>query len=543
MSSLLANAYFRLPPLLKEGVASVRGYQLRRWRYSDTTDEQVQEALDRESWNATQWQAWRQPKLNALLRRAATKVPYYRKLWSSRPQEGNDFETLQNWPVLKKSALREQPQAFLAEDVDPRRLWVLHTSGSTGTPLKLWQSRETVQAWYALFEARWRKWHGLSRHDRWAILGGQLVVSARQEVPPFWVWNAGLNQLYLSSYHLAPNHAAAYVKALIDHRVTYVWGYASAMATLARDILDQGLKPPELRAAISNAEPLYAHQRDLITRAFGCRVYDTYGMSEMVCGASECEHGSMHLWPEAGIWEVLSDDSDRPAPPGQPGRLVCTGLINADMPLIRYEVGDRVTLADPASGCACGRKLPMLESVEGRNDDIIITPNGRHVGRLDPVLKADFPIVEAQVIQDAPDHLLVQIVPAPDCNEATESALIAALAERAEGMRIDVRRVSCIRRGPNGKFKSVLRLPFESGPQSSRAGSLPGFEHLFNAEEIRPAVDINVSAMKKKISGRGIQDFRERAIRWIDPVKRVADEHPNVAIRSEDEAAVVSRQG
>jgi phenylacetate-CoA ligase len=316
-----------------------------------------------------------------------------------------------------------------------------------------------------------------------------------------------MNQLYLSSYHLAPNNAAAYVKALTDHKVTYVWGYASALTTLARDMLEQGLKPPHLRAVISNAEPLYAHQRDLITRAFGCRVYDTYGMTEMACGASECEHGSMHLWPDAGFWEVLSDDSDTPVAPGESGRLVCTGLINNDMPLIRYEVGDRVTLADPASVCSCGRKLPILKSVEGRNDDTIITPNGRHVGRLDPVFKSNFPIVEAQVIQDAPDHLLVQIVPAPGCNSDTESALIAALAERAEGMRIDVRRVSCIRRGPNGKFKSVLRLPFESEHQGSRirstsancsAQGLSGPEHTLHAEEVRTAVDVSGSAIEDR---------------------------------------------
>src|SRR6478752_8012155 len=105
MPSLAANIYFRLPSFLKEGVASVRGYQLRRWRYSHTTDQQVEEALDRESWKDAQWQAWRQPKLTTLLRRAATKVPYYRELWSSR-QDRKDLEDLRNWPVLKKSALR-----------------------------------------------------------------------------------------------------------------------------------------------------------------------------------------------------------------------------------------------------------------------------------------------------------------------------------------------------------------------------------------------------------------------------------------------------
>jgi phenylacetate-CoA ligase len=102
----------------------------------------------------------------------------------------------------------------------------------------------------------------------------------------------------------------------------------------------------------------------------------------------------------------------------------------------------------------------MLKSVEGRNDDTIITPTGRHVSRLDPVFKSDLPIVEAQVIQDASDHLLVQVVPAPGYNRSTEAALVKAICERVDDMRIDVRKVSVIPRGPNGKFKAVVRLPF-----------------------------------------------------------------------------------
>jgi phenylacetate-CoA ligase len=465
MSSQWDNIYSLLPAFLKGMLASAHGYQLRRRRYSASTDRQVAEALEREYWDAAQWDAWREAKLARMLDHAAKHVPYYRRYRFSGSRKCNAHESLANWPVLKKTALREQPQCFVSDAVDAKSLHVIHTSGSTGTPLKIWHSRETLRAWYALFEARWRKWYGLSRHDRWAILGGKLVVPVAQQRAPFWVWNAGLHQLYLSSYHLAPNNAAAYVRALLDHKVTYLWGYASAMATLAKDILDQGLKCPQLRAAVSNAEPLHAYQRQLIARAFGCNVHETYGMTEMVCGASECEHGSMHLWPETGIWEVLRDDSDTPVATGQTGRLVCTGLLNADMPLIRYEVGDRVTLADPAAACPCGRTLPILKSVEGRNDDTIITPNGRRVGRLDPVFKADFPIVEAQVVQDAPDHLLLQIVPAPGCNRTAESALIAALAERTGGMRIDVRKVSAIPRGPNGKLKAVLKLPLETESQ------------------------------------------------------------------------------
>ncbi len=141
-------------------------------------------------------------------------------------------EYLANWPILHEEILRADPRAFVADDCDLRRMFRDHTSGTTGTPLDVWRSRDTVRAWYALFEARWRRWYGVSRHDRWTILGGQLVTPVKQNSPPFWVWYAGLNQLYMSSYHLSPQHIAYYTNALKRYDVKYIWGYTSALYEL-----------------------------------------------------------------------------------------------------------------------------------------------------------------------------------------------------------------------------------------------------------------------------------------------------------------------
>ena len=66
--------------------------------------------------------------------------------------------------------------------------------------------------------------------------------------------------------------------------------------------------------------------------------------NSMVAMASECASGGLHIWPESGYLEVLEDDSDKNAPDGEVGRLVATGLLNQDMMLVRYEVGDRLAL-------------------------------------------------------------------------------------------------------------------------------------------------------------------------------------------------------
>lgn len=459
MNGALYALYRVLPHRAKSVVASVRGYQLQRWRYGPETEDQVGEALERESWNGKRWKSFQEERLAALLDRAARNVPFYRRQWSERRQKGDRsaVDRVESWPILSKGQIRECPEAFVADDVDRRRLYQEQTSGTTGKPLRVWQSRQTSRDWYALFETRVRRWNGISRSDRWAIFGGQLIVPVGRRKPPFWVWNAGMKQLYMSSYHLSPGAIEAYLEAMRRYAVTYVLGYASSMATVAREALERGIPPLPLRVAISNAEPLSSLQRETISSAFACPVRNTYGMTEIACGASECAAGSLHLWPEVGVLEVLRDDSDEGVPAGESGRLVSTGLLNADMPLVRYDLGDRGVLANPNVPCACGRLLPRLETIEGRSDDVVVTPEGRRVGRLDPVFKGDLPIREAQIVQEALDQVRVRVVPARGFGDSHVRQLRRRLQERlGESVEVTIECVEEIPRGPGGKFHAVI---------------------------------------------------------------------------------------
>ena len=144
----------------------------------------------------------------------------------------------------------------------------------------------------------------VSKNDRWAIFGGQLVTPISQRKPPFWVWNAGLNQLYMSSYHLAPDLISFYLDALVKYRVKYILGYSSAIYTLAQEIVHSKREKIKMDVVITNAEPLFDYQREIISEAFNCPVRETYGMAEMVAAASECENGNLHQWLDAGVLEI-----------------------------------------------------------------------------------------------------------------------------------------------------------------------------------------------------------------------------------------------
>jgi phenylacetate-CoA ligase len=459
----LLGVYHKLPPALRSVAASGHGYYLRSLRYSRHTEALVAEALEQESWSRQQWESWRQEHLARLLDRAVRHVPYYREHWANRRRAGDrrPWESLENWPVLEKEVLRQTPRAFVAEDAKSR-LHLIQTSGTTGTPLQLWQSRETLTAWYALVEARSRRWYGVSGQDRWAILGGKLVAPVSQDRPPFWVWNQGLRQLYLSSYHLMAQWIPNYVTALRQHRVAYLWGYTSSLFTLAQEMLAQQLTGPELKVVITNAEPLHDYQREIISKAFRCPVRETYGMAEMAAAAGECEAGRLHLWPSVGLLEVLQ--GDQPVPAGETGDLVCTGLLNVDMPLIRYRVGDRGRVASLDRVCACRRNLPVVECVEGRMDDVIQAANGRRIGRMDPILKGNIAIKELQFIQETRTALRVKYVAARGFDAHAKDELVERIRQYVGDFNIQMEQVDRIPRGANGKFRQVIcNLPPVSG--------------------------------------------------------------------------------
>ncbi len=452
MNAALVDLYHRLPSVARSGVASLRGLYLRWWRYGPRTEELVAAALERESWPVERWRRHQEERLAFVLERAAARVPHYRDSWAERRRRGDRsaVDVLTNWPVLEKETLRQAPESFVADDRRIGTLFHEHTSGTTGKPLDLWWSRSTVQEWYALMETRWRRWNGVTRRDRWALVGGQLVTPVGQRFPPFWVWNAALSQLYMSSYHLAPESLGAYLDAIERARIDYLVGYSSSLYALAVGALAAKRRLP-MRVAVTNAEPLFDYQREAIAAAFACPVRETYGMAEIVAGASECGSGRLHLWPEVGWIEGEGHG------PGEPADLIATGLLNADMPLIRYRVGDRATLAaGSGAACACGRTLPTLAAIEGRADDALYTADGRRIGRLDPVFKSRLPIVEAQIVQESLRRVVVRYVPAEGFDSAASTAIANRLRERLGDVAVILEETRAIPRDANGKFRAVV---------------------------------------------------------------------------------------
>lgn len=431
------------------------GFRLQHLRYDKTTEALVQNALERDHWSREQWLSWQAMRLEETLDHSARYVPYYRELWQKRRRQGDrsSWTDLSNWPILNKRSIREYSHAFLSER-NREKLVVGTTSGSTGIPIKVYATPKMLKSWYALFEARCRRWNDVSLHDNWAMVGGKDVVSPRRRRPPFWVWNSGMKQLYLSSIHVRRESAKDYVEALTSHDVRYIICYPSSLYMLALFASKESLQSPKIDVVISNAEPLAPFHRTTIEGFFQCPVRNTYGMSEMVVGSSECSSGALHLWPEVGYIEVIGDDSLGQLEKGQVGQILATGLLENAMSFIRYDTGDRGRLGSLLE-CGCGRQLPQLESIEGRSDDFIHTVDGLKIARLDHLF-LDIPILEGQIRQETSRKIHINIVPDGSFTDKDEKKLIRWVVEKLGDVTVEVHKVERIERGKNNKFKMVV---------------------------------------------------------------------------------------
>ncbi len=459
MSSVVERIYNRAPYFVKNWMASMNAWKLDHLRYGSVFQQVLDEIAERDKWSTEQFLEYQCLQLHLLIQHAAAKVPYYRKMFSETgidPASITSLEDLQRLPILGKSIVREDPESLVDETLNRSKLSVGTTSGTTGTPVDLYRDERLSSTTFAYFDARFHSVAGMRRRfNRSVSIGGHLVAPSDRNKPPFWVHNRRWNQLYMSSYHLSPKYLGYYVDELRRFKADYIEGYPSSVYAIARHIAEHDLEPIPFKACFTTAEKLFDHHREVISKSFCCRTYDQYGCGEQAVFAAECLAGSMHLSPEVGIVEVV-DDNAQPVPLGQTGQLICTSLINRVQPFIRYRIGDLGSLK--AGQCSCGSSLPVLNSIEGRMGNMLITRDGRQIGEAGLTLLFHFikGVAETQIIQDDYDKFRVRLVPGKDYKDTDGQQVVHNLAQRLGKVNIQLELVEKIERTSSGKFKAIV---------------------------------------------------------------------------------------
>jgi phenylacetate-CoA ligase len=459
----LDRLYRRLPVPLQHAAVTAFGWRWKRLRFGGIHGDAVREYASRTALSPEEWRRYQTRELRALLRLAVARVPHYKDAYAGLElTEGQiarfTLEDLPALPPLSKETLRMNPDALVVDGPRAARRLAIHpTSGSTGTPVRTYRAPQDLQRSLALRDVRSCGPAGVSFAQPRATFGGRLVVPRPRAAPPFHRFNRFERQVYFSAFHLSPDHAPHYVEALRRHRVEWMTGYTHCFVELGRMMLEQRLLPPvSLRAIITTSEALTEEGRETIRRAFSCPVYQEYGMVEDVVFACEGPDERMRVSPDAGILELV-DASGRAVAPGEPGDVLGTGFTNRSQVLIRYRVGDvgvMDTRPDPS-----GLGMPILAQIVGRQECLVVGPDGRRSVRFHGLFTELPEVLEAQVIQEAVSRLRIRVVAPGGLSERTAQTIRRRAQDRlTDEVAVDVERVASIPRTEAGKFLAVVSL-------------------------------------------------------------------------------------
>jgi len=442
-----ADILHRLPTPLQDLALSGYGLRLRWLRYGRRHRETLSRLRAIEGGTPEEVTAEQQRVLRATLAHARAHVPFYR-------DRSTGDEDLTAWPTLTKSEVQHAGDRLVADTHRHKSLTTIFTGGTTGQALAIRCDRAALQANYAFFEL-FKTWAtGDQPVRRVATFAGRTIVPVEQRKPPYWRRNFAARQMLFSSYHLSPDSLEDYVRALERFAPDLIDSYPSSIEPIARHVLDRGGSRLAPRAVITSSETLFPEVRAVIESAFGCRVHDQYGSAEMVAFAAQCEAGRYHPHPLYGVIEILRADGTEAAP-GEMGEIVATGFCNGAMPLVRYRMGDLGSRVEEP--CPCGRPFPVMTAPMGRMDDVIVTPDGRRVGRIDPIFKGVAGLHEARVVQTSLDLVRLEIVTGDEFEDADAEALKSELGLRlGNEVRIEVARVERIPRTGRGKLRTVV---------------------------------------------------------------------------------------
>ena len=391
-------------------------------------------------------------QFQSLFRHAVTTVPYYRERFSGLAA-ATSWEAYRELPVSTRREVQDAGAAMHSEAPPPGHgaVMVTESSGSTGSPLVTRGTAWTQLLWQG-FLLRDHLWH---RRD----FSGKLVAirskTSEQRLPGWGPATAAFATGPSVVRGVSPD-LDEQLRWLVAENPDYLLSLATNLQALAARSLELGIRLPRLKQARTYAESLRPEARDIVRKAWGVEIADSYSAEELgylALQCPECEH--FHVQSENVILEVLSE-SGRPCEPGEVGQVTVSTLHNFAMPLLRYASGDFAEAGEP---CACGRGLPVLRRIIGRQRNMLLRPDG---GRYWPSFASQVwrelaPVTQFQVVQTARDALEFRIVSPRELTPDEGGRLIAALHD-ALGFtyRTTLLRLTEIPRARGGKYEDFI---------------------------------------------------------------------------------------
>ena len=434
-------------------------YPIMEHRRENRVREYLSQMLSNQSKSPGQLRCMTGETLGKLLLECIENVPAYDEQKGREDAVARDpFEALSHFRVLTKAAFKQNPDSYLNSARHKSSMIANLTGGSTSEPVRFYMDRYAVEHYEA---ARWRglSWWGITPGSRSVMVWGNPLEMNLNQLKKYRLKEKWLkNRAFIPAYDLNPEKIADHVRFVNSYRPEYIYGYASALHAFVTMMQKQNLKLSFVpRVVVSTSETLYPFQREAITAAFGCPVANEYGARDAGILAFECRHGNMHISCENVLLETLDPKTFKPVPSGQTGLLATTDLNNLSMPRLRYVLGDMAALSDEV--CPCGMGLPLLKSIDGRQDDMFVTADGRfmHGHAFNHIARNLQSVARFQIIQLSPQNAVLSVVRNPDAASDDMETFIDGVRGLLPGTDIEIKFVDDIPPTPSGKYRYAIR--------------------------------------------------------------------------------------
>jgi phenylacetate-coenzyme A ligase PaaK-like adenylate-forming protein len=386
------------------------------------------------------------------MRHAVLKVPYYRKLGISAAQLQSQ-DDLQRFPLLTKRILREAAGELIADGFDVGKLPSSRTSGSTGEPVQTYFDERSWSLCKFALKIR-RTLAAAPPLFRRCLIVSEQTPDTVEKYASTRGFTAGplYRERVLSLFEDLDVHR----RVIGEFRPDMLYAFPSYLLELERAYTLACQQRPMIPWIFTSSEVLTPAVRGRIESAFQARVHDIYGCTEFKEVAWQCRHGRYHINSESVLVETSRQPGDAH------GRIVLTTLCNRAMPLLRFDTGDLGSLTPAGTSCPCGRRLPQLEVISGREGDMISLPSGRRISPylLETVLETMPGLHQYRIVQEAPRRLRVDIVVGVASDAGRIERCRRELTDTiGEPMDLSLRIVETIPRMRGGKHHVFLRDP------------------------------------------------------------------------------------
>lgn len=332
------------------------------------------------------------------------------------------------------------------------------TGGTTGASMKVIYTKKDMQERFAILD-HFRAQHGYRLGKKTAWFSGKNLITQRDIEKDICSHYDFVNKIrFYSTFLINEKNFDVYWKSLNEFQPEFLVGFPSSVFEICQIAKSKGLKyTGKIKVFFPTAETVLAEHRQVISEVLGCKLVDQYASSEGAPFILECSAGNLHTHPLTGIFEVVDDDLK----PARSGQMLVTSFTTHGTPLIRYQIGDSLTLADPSKQCSCGSIFPFVERIDGRTNDYILSPtHGKvNLGNISNSTKDTKGIVCFQIIQKKIDHIQIYIVINKEFDSVQESNFVSALRERiGDTVQLDINYVDRIEKEKSGKFRIVKNL-------------------------------------------------------------------------------------